>query len=123
VRRLTLRLLVLVVVVPRLAHAEVMDKEASLSEIWTWALFGGGAALLAWRAHVGLGAFVTVPLGLFFVSLWTEIADPFVGPAIRSEAGVGYVITAAFATIVAIGFTTYGAFRALTAARHVRAGQ
>lgn len=120
-RRLILFLFVLVVVAPRLAHAEVMDKEASVSEIWAWALFGGCAAVLAWRVHVWLGAFVSVALGLFFVSLWSEFADPFVGPAIRSEAGVGYVLTAVFATIVAIGFTTYGSFRALAAARHTGA--
>lgn len=108
---------VLVMVTPAVAWAEVMDKEPAAAEIWAWAIGGGGAAGLAWSARAWLGALATAALARFFVGLWLELADPFVGPAIRAETGTAYVTTVTSATLVATALVLYGAFRAFKRAR------
>ena len=109
----------LVVVTPGLAFAEVMDKEPGTSEIWTWAICGGAAAGVAWSVRAWLGALATAALVPFFVGLWSEISDPFVGPAIRAETGTAYVNTATGATLVAVALVACGALRSFMRARRV----
>jgi hypothetical protein len=108
---------VLVVVTPTVAWAEVMDKEPAVVEIWAWAICGGAAAGVAWNVRAWLGALATVALARFFVTLWSELFDPFVGPAIRAEAGTTYVTTVASATFVATALVLCGAYRAFRQAR------
>jgi hypothetical protein len=48
--------------------------------------------------RVCLGALATAALARFFITLWSELADPFVGPAIRAETGTTYVTTVTSAT-------------------------
>jgi hypothetical protein len=78
-------------VLPSVAFAEVMDKEPSLRRIWTWALCAGIGGLVGWPIAWPLGlaaALFGVP---FFLGLFGEITDPHIGPAIVNEAGRGYV--------------------------------
>lgn len=107
----------LIVATPALAWAEVMDKEPAAAEIWAWAICGGAAAGVAWNVRVWLGALATAALARFFITLWSELADPFVGPAIRAEAGTTYVTTVSCATAVATALVVGGAFRAFVRAR------
>jgi hypothetical protein len=73
------------------AHAEVMDKEPTVTNMWTAAaMFGiAGAAAWVWRAWLGcLASCIT----LFFAwGMYAELADPFVGRDILQEAGPAYV--------------------------------
>lgn len=108
---------VLVIVTPTVAWAEVMDKEPAGAAIWAWAIGGGGAAGLAWNVRAWLGALATAALARFFVGLWLELADPFVGPAIRAETGATYVTTVTSATAVATALVLCGAYRASFQAR------
>lgn len=75
------------------ALAEVMDKEPTVGTIWqsafVLAVLVLGAGCLHPLLGLGLGlvlAPTSVPLGAL-----SEIHSPFVGPAIRAEAGMGYV--------------------------------
>lgn len=112
-----LTLVVLLVAVPAVAHAEVMDKEPSVSQIWAWALLGGAALALTWRIRAWLGAVVTALVALFFRDLWSEITDPAVGPAIRAEAGDGYVTSATLATLIVVLLACYSCCRATVRGR------
>ena len=109
----------LIVVTPGLAFAEVMDKEPGTAEIWMWAIGGGLAAGVAWCVRAWLGALATAALAPFFVSLWSEISDPFVGAAIRAETGTAYVTTAKCATLVAAVLVACGVLRSLVRGRRV----
>lgn len=80
-------------------HAEVMDKEPALVEIWAWALAACGLGLVGWRFRWWLGALAAL-IGLpFFVAVHSELRDPFVGPAISAEAGPTYVWSVHLATL------------------------
>jgi len=72
------------------AQAEVMDKEASLPAIWTFALAGGACSLILWRVRWWAGIAALVPAALFLSGVYAELRDPYVGPAILLEAGPGY---------------------------------
>jgi hypothetical protein len=111
---------VLLIVTPTAAWAEVMDKEPAPVEIWAWAICGGAAAGVAWNVRAWLGALATAALARFFITLWSELSDPFVGPAIRAETGTTYLTTVACATAVATALVLGGAFRAFRRARRVR---
>ena len=70
--------------------AEVMDKEMSISSIWMWSFVGSifGFFLTKYRLWVGV-----INLLLFCTILYSPISewhDPFVGPAIATEAGKNY---------------------------------
>lgn len=108
---------VLVIVTPAVAWAEVMDKEPAPVEVWAWAVCGGVAAGLAWNLRAWLGALATAALARFFITLWSELADPFVGPAIRAETGTTYLTTVGCATAVATALVLGGALRAFLRAR------
>lgn len=76
---------------PLVAHAEVMDKELSIPQIWQallWALAFGTLAAALWRWLLILSLLAGLATGLAFA--WTEWFDPSVGPAIRVEAGAVY---------------------------------
>ena len=72
-------------------HAEVMDKEPSMVDNWVVAIGTGGLALVAWRWRRWLGALISILFALVATNVLFELRDPFVGPAIRDEAGERYV--------------------------------
>jgi hypothetical protein len=118
-RWVSLSLFLLLILAPSLAQAEVMDKESIPYEIWAWALLGGAVAVLAWRIRAWLGAITTAGLALNFISLWGEITDPFVGPAIRSEAGNAYLLNARYATVAVTVLVLCGVIRAFLRPRRL----
>jgi hypothetical protein len=79
---------------PGLAWAEVMDKEPTLADLWTRALLIGVVGFFAWRRHLALGSFATLIAAASVWSFLLELTDPWVGPAIATEAGRGYVVQA-----------------------------
>jgi hypothetical protein len=99
----------LVLALPTAGHAEVMDKEPAVSLVWAWALFGGVVGASAWAVRWWLGLPLTAVLAVLLGGIWSEIADPVVGPAIRAEVGAGYIWNAAAATITAACMHVLGA--------------
>jgi len=89
--------------------AEVADKEPTIIAIWCIAVFlcVGGFLLCRWRRAAGV---IVLPLAAVWAwGLFSEIRDPYVGPAILNELGRGYVAQAYLAAlipfvVVAIGF-------------------
>ena len=82
------------VLLPAVAWAEVMDKEPTLTSLWTRAFVVGILGLLAWRRHWTLGIIASLIGALLVWSFLLELTDPYVGPAIRHEGGRGYVVQA-----------------------------
>ncbi|HRY96180.1 MAG TPA: hypothetical protein P5147_22145 [Myxococcota bacterium] len=78
------------VTLPSTALAEVMDKEASLGEIWAWAAISSVLVVGAWRIRWWLGPTLTAVLSVYGVAISLELADVSVGPAILLEAGTTY---------------------------------
>jgi hypothetical protein len=71
-----------------------MDKEPSLVHLWSVAIVVGLLGYFAWRWRVVAGVATTLlSVPLVWAFHW-ELTDPYVGPAIRQEAGLGYVIQA-----------------------------
>ncbi|MBB6069329.1 hypothetical protein HKM21_21580 [Longimicrobium terrae] len=73
-----------------LALLEVMDKEASIPGMWAAALLLGGAGLLLGRRSVLWPIVLGLLIALLGWGVRLELADPYVGPAILSEAGPWY---------------------------------
>ena len=98
--------------IPLLIHAEVMDKELSIPQIWGALFVALLICLLSavlWRWILVLSLFVGLLLtGL--VSALIEWNDPFVGPAIRAEAGAEYGIHIYAAIVVVIAAHIVGWF-------------
>ncbi len=97
---------------PVCAHAEVMDNEASVHDLWFGAVFLGIAAILAWRWRRWAGLVVTALFVVSFSVAASELADPVVGPLILRESGPGYAshfwgaaITGTALQAAAIGIT------------------
>lgn len=72
------------------ALAEVMDKEPTIGAVWDAAFGLAVVALVAGRVHPLLG------LGLLFVpnvpfGMLLQAHNHVMGPAIRAEAGMGYI--------------------------------
>lgn len=84
--------LLILLPVPFSAHAEVMDKEPSLSVLLWSSLLACVLSYLAGR-RLPLGLLVVLPLGALWLgsSAW-ETLSPDVGPAILAEAGMVRVI-------------------------------
>ena len=89
--------------------AEVSDKVPTVGSIWIVAAVISAACLFAsaWRRLTALAALPII--ALWAVIITSEIRDPYVGPAIVSELGRGYVTQAYIAAVVplvsvAIGF-------------------
>ena len=77
---------------PAAALAEVSDKVPSLPHVWGVAGIAGLALLLAMRFKPRLSWLIAPVLVLWFAALLLEVHSADVGPAIRSEQGVGYVV-------------------------------
>jgi len=80
--------------------AEVADKEPTITAIWTVAAFLciGGFVLCRWRRVAGL---IALPLAALWAwAMFSEIHDPYVGPAILRELGRGYVTQAYVAALI-----------------------
>jgi hypothetical protein len=82
------------VVVPRAAWTEVMDKEPTLRQLWVSGILFGVVGFLAWRRHVVAGVVAMGAAALFVWGFHFELTDPYVGSAIVREAGQGYVVQA-----------------------------
>jgi hypothetical protein len=98
-------------------HAEVMDKEPTVAAVWAWSISGALLSFAFTRARWWL-LLLALPLTTFkLVGPLLECHDQFIGPAIRSEAGIGYVVQvhAAF-LLVLVGNAagTFLSFRART---------
>ena len=102
-------LCLLLFAVPALAHAEVMDKEPAVSTVWLWAVLGGVIGASAWSVRWWLGLPTSVIVGVLFAGIWSELTDRFVGPAIRAEAGTGYVWNVVGASATAGALHLFGA--------------
>jgi len=77
---------------PTAALAEVMDKEPSSGEIWIFTAMFLVADLLLVRWRLWLPLVIWPVTAIYAVGFWEELVDPYVGPAIRIEAGWLYVI-------------------------------
>jgi len=87
-----LSFLTMMLLLPAVASAEVMDKEPTIRAVWSTALLLGAAGLLTWsRRHPILGTIAGIFAGLFVWGRHAELTDPFVGPDIVREAGKAYV--------------------------------
>jgi hypothetical protein len=84
-------IILFIALLPVFGHAEVMDKEFSLSTVIFWGLFGGLLAFFVARFKPWLLLVLLPVVGSFFYLQLTEIMDPYVGPAIASEAGRSYI--------------------------------
>jgi hypothetical protein len=70
---------------------EVMDKEPSLPEVWSAAIFLAAAGAIAgFLRPRWLFAVLPLTIAVSWVHL-SELRDPFVGTAIRAEVGAAYV--------------------------------
>jgi len=89
--------------------AEVMDKEPSLP--FVLALFLGIAVMgyLLTRYRRWLLPIPLLAAGFFAWGQVGELQDPFVGPAIRAEAGMSYVILSYAVMLCAIALPIVGA--------------
>ena len=75
------------------AFAEVADKEPTAGWLWGEALAINLIALVLERFRPKLGLIV-LPIGALLAwGGYDELTDPYVGPAIRSELGQGYITT------------------------------
>lgn len=89
---------------PIIGNAEVMDKEFSLSTVLQWGVIGTTLVFVAARFKPWLLIVLFPVIGSFFYLQLSELVDPYVGPAITSEAGNLYVfISWGAAALVLIG--------------------
>lgn len=101
------------VLFPEVVAAEVMDKEPTLAGTCGWSLIGGTLGFLGWRFRWWAGASVALLPATYFVALHSELSDPYVGPAIVAEAGLGYVVGSYCAAIVFVLMHAAGMWSAL----------
>jgi hypothetical protein len=76
------------------AWAEVMDKEPSVGCIWLIGLLSGCLGLLSARYCAWLVVGTLLLGSLLLGGVFSEIYDPYVGQAIRQEAGNAYILSA-----------------------------
>src|SRR5262245_283902 len=93
--------------------AEVSDKVTTIGNIWvlTGLISTACLFLAAWRHRA-------IFLALPFITLWaivitSEVRDPYVGPAILSELGQGYITQVYVATVVPVIFVVIGVFKSI----------
>lgn len=103
-----------------LLYAEVMDKEPTVAANWLWAVVGGGLAILAWRWRWWVGVIVSTLALVHPYVMYLEVNDPSVGPAIRREAGQGYVTQYYWSAAVAVALHMVAAYGGLKARRERR---
>jgi hypothetical protein len=89
-----------------MASAEVLDKEFSAPLLLGVGLvFAVVGAWSAYRSRVLVAVLVAVLAAMFFGSHWSELLDPYVGPAIATEGGPSYLAVSWGApAIVMVGF-------------------
>jgi hypothetical protein len=94
--------------------AEVSDKVPTIGGIWLFAAVISLVCLFAsaWRRRAVLVALPLIALWAFIIT--SEVRDPYVGPAIVSELGRGYVTQAYIAAIVPVAFLAIGLLRRRT---------
>jgi hypothetical protein len=88
---------------------DVMDKEASVVQIWIECIILGIGGLIVSRYRYWLAICVLALALLLAWSQISELRDPFVGPNIVREAGPGYVIKSYMALTIAVTLPTIGA--------------
>lgn len=113
------RAIAVLILMPTLLSAEVMDKEPTLPQLWAVAILWGLAGFFAWRRHPVLGTLVTL---LGFPLVWGfhwELTDRYVGPEIRREAGQAYVVQAYLSMGLCFALHLLGALRQLTRIRRL----
>src|SRR5215471_18136988 len=94
--------------------AEVSDKVPTIGGIWLFAavICMGSLIASAWRRRAALVALPLIALWAFMIT--SEVRDPYVGPAIVSELGRGYVTQAYIAAAVPVVFVVIGLLRRRT---------
>lgn len=84
------------------AYFEVMDKEPAIGMVWLVAVVIAVAGYFAGRWHWRAALpFVAGALLLLWGRV-AELRDPYIGLAIRAEAGVGYVVQSYIAAVLAV---------------------
>jgi hypothetical protein len=90
---------------------EVGDKEFTIPTLWIVAvvLCASGFLLSSWRHWAGI-------LPLLFSLVWcylivSELRDPYVGPAIRDELGISYVVQSYLSALLPLAFIAWPLFR------------
>jgi hypothetical protein len=91
-----------------LALLEVMDKEPGIIAFWLSALVLGGAGFLLAHQRWWYALPILAILAVGFVATWTEWTDPYVGPAIASEAGASYPYHLIASTLLGAALTGAG---------------
>jgi hypothetical protein len=92
--RLSVMALPLTLLLALPVHAGVAEREPPMAELW---LFVIGIAALSWVMACRrwwLPLAVWLPTALFVASLIADFADPVIGPAVRAELGLAYVLQA-----------------------------
>ena len=85
-----------------------MDKELSAPQVWLQFLALGLVGFFGGRRAwwVGLLAFAVIALGAW--AQLSEMHDPFVGPNMLTEAGVGYFVQSYVAMVVSLALASAG---------------
>jgi hypothetical protein len=96
------------VLTPGNAWAEVMDKEPSLVHLWSVAIVAGLLGYFAWRWRIVAGVVATLASVPLVWGFHWELTDPYVGSAIRQEAGQGYVIQAYLSMVLCLAIQLAG---------------
>ena len=94
---------------PAAASAEVMDKESSSTGLLLGAVLVAGASIALARIKWWSSLAILPFSGAYAAAFMLEIHDPYVGPAIRAEAGLNYVPIAYGFSIVAVPFPIFAA--------------
>jgi len=88
--------------------AEVSDKMPAKSLVFAWAFACIFVTAVAWSYRRWAGGLATLLVALPTYAILSELADPFVGPAIRREQGLVYVAAAITAAAGIILGSVYG---------------
>ncbi len=81
----------LLMLLPAIAGAEVMDKVGTLSLVWSWGMGLTAAGYMAGRYRPRLLIGVLLLLLVVFGALISDVTSADIGPAIQSEAGSFYI--------------------------------
>lgn len=98
--RLVIGLAALLMAAP--ASAEVADKEPSIGAMWALAVVCNLVAALLTRVRPWLGLLVVPFAALWSLIAVSELADPYVGLAIKEELGAAYVALSWLSIVLAI---------------------
>ncbi len=83
-----------VVVHPSMVLAEVSDKVPSPEFSWAVGLAAGILSLFTARLKPWLATICVTPAAIWFISLFSEIHSPDVGPQLKLEQGSSYYLQA-----------------------------